>query len=187
MRMGRVMTKRGIDEQGGRARRRTRSGREGAVRVGERITEPRQSEHDNGSTTVQGGWRELQGRSDGDEHRPQGKHKKRSTFRFERGRESASHAKTKDQIPPLREIRNPLTHGAPLPNRLEHPMFCAASSNRSITQNLHNDVSGRCVVTCPWCSWAVGWPGSRVFLNCALPVIESRLPVLHVLVVCLAV
>ena len=44
---------------------------------------------------------------------------------------------------------------------------------------MHHDLYGRRVAMCSWCSLTVRWPGSRMFLTCALPVVESRLLVLH--------
>ena len=45
-------------------------------------------------------------------------------------------------------------------------LLCDAFTPRPITQNLHHDLYGRCVVMCSWCSLTVGWPGSRMFLTC---------------------
>ena len=63
-------------------------------------------------------------------------------------------------------------------------LLCGAYTPSPITQNLHHDRYGRCVVMCSWCSLTVGWPGSRTFLSPArTAVIEPHLSVLHVLVV----
>ena len=89
-------------------------------------------------------------------------------------------------MPSLQETHSPLTHEALPPNRLEYLISCAFTP-RPITQNLHHDLYGRCVVMCSWCSLAVGWPGSQMFLNCVLPPSNPISPVLHDLVVCFTV
>ena len=75
-------------------------------------------------------------------------------------------------------LRNPVpqgTHspidtcGIPPKSSWAFDLLCGAFTPRSITQNLHHDLYGRCVVMCSWCSLPVGCPGSRMFLTCALP------------------
>ena len=65
---------------------------------------------------------------------------------------------------------NPLTHGAPLPHHLEHPISCAANSHHVPSHRTCTVICGDDVwsCACSLCLPAVGCPGSRLLLTAAL-------------------
>ena len=66
---------------------------------------------------------------------------------------------------PLRGSRNPLTHSAPLPNRLEHPISCASSSH----PHSHRACTMISMVDVRSCALGVRWQSVGLCHECSSP------------------